>query len=144
MLEHLWLPHGVSTYSARIDFLFTLVFWITLVVLIAVTSAMVIFLVKYRARPGRKATYMEGNPRLEVLWTTATTAILIGLALLSRSTWANIKEQGPPGDAARGEHHLERPPMPEQNGHRQQRDHPPALRHFLPRHLPQRFPVAPN
>src|ERR1700738_1050559 len=98
MLEHLWLPHGISTYSPRIDFLFTLVFWITLVVWLAVTAAMLIFLVKYRARPGHKATYNEGNSRLEVLWTTATTVILIALALLSRSTWANIKEQGPPGD----------------------------------------------
>jgi len=98
MLEHFWLPHGISTYSPRIDFLFTLIFWITFVVWVAVTAAMVIFMVKYRTRPGRKATYIEGNPRLEVIWTTATAVILIGLALLSRSTWANIKEQGPPGD----------------------------------------------
>ena len=33
-----------------------------------------------------------------MIWTTATTVILIALALLSRSTWANIKEHGPPGD----------------------------------------------
>jgi cytochrome c oxidase subunit II len=98
MIEHLWLPHGISTYSARIDFLFTLIFWITLVVWVLVTAAMVIFMVQYRHTPGRKATYIEGNPRLEVLWTTVTTVILIALALLSRSTWANIKEQGPPGD----------------------------------------------
>ena len=65
---------------------------------VAVTIAMITFLVKYRYKPGRKATYIEGNPRLEVLWTTATTVILIALALLSRSTWANIKEHGPPGD----------------------------------------------
>jgi len=67
MIEHLWLPHGISTYSPRIDFLFTLIFWITLVVWILVTSTMVVFLVRYRNRPGRKATYIEGNPRLEVL-----------------------------------------------------------------------------
>ncbi len=98
MLEHLWLPHGISTYSPRIDFLFTLIFWITVVVWIAVTIAMITFLVKYRYKPGRKATYIEGNSRLEVLWTTVTAVILIALAMLSRSTWANIKEQGPPGD----------------------------------------------
>ncbi|HKD68262.1 MAG TPA: cytochrome c oxidase subunit II [Candidatus Binataceae bacterium] len=98
MIEHFWLPEGISTYSPRIDFLFTLIFWITAVVWALVTIAMVVFMVKYRTRPGRKATYIEGNPRLEVLWTTATAVILIALALLSRSTWANIKEQGPPGD----------------------------------------------
>ncbi len=59
---------------------------------------MITFMVSYRTKPGRKATYIEGNSRLEVLWTTATAVILIALALLSRSTWANIKEHGPPGD----------------------------------------------
>lgn len=98
MIGHFWLPEGISTFSPRIDFLFTLIFWITAVVWALVTIAMVVFMVKYRARPGRKATYIEGNPRLEVLWTTVTAVILIALALLSRSTWANIKEQGPPGD----------------------------------------------
>ncbi len=98
MIAHFWLPEGISTYSPRIDFLFTLIFWITAVVWALVTIAMIVFMIRYRTRPGRKATYIEGNPRLEVLWTTVTAVILIALALLSRSTWANIKEQGPPGD----------------------------------------------
>ncbi len=98
MLDHLWLPEGISTYSPRIDFLFTLIFWIVVVVWVLVTIAMIAFMVRYRTKPGRKATYIEGNSRLEVLWTTATAVILIALALLSRSTWANIKEHGPPGD----------------------------------------------
>ncbi len=98
MLDHLWLPEGISTYSPRIDFLFTLIFWIVVVVWVLVMIAMIAFMVRYRTKPGRKATYIEGNSRLEVLWTTATAVILIALALLSRSTWANIKEHGPPGD----------------------------------------------
>ena len=98
MLDHLWLPEGISTYSPRIDFLFTLIFWIVVVVWVLVMIAMIVFMVRYRTKPGRKATYIEGNSRLEVLWTTATAVILIALALLSRSTWANIKEHGPPGD----------------------------------------------
>ncbi len=98
MIKYFWLPEGISTFSPRIDFLFTLIFWITAVVWALVTIAMIVFMVKYRARPGRRATYIEGNPRLEVLWTTVTAVILIALAMLSRSTWANIKEQGPPGD----------------------------------------------
>jgi cytochrome c oxidase subunit 2 len=98
LLQHFWLPEGISTYSGTIDALFTAIFWITAIVWAAVTIAMVVFMVKYRARPGRRAVYIEGNPRLEVLWTTVTAIILIALALLSRSTWANIKENGPPGD----------------------------------------------
>jgi cytochrome c oxidase subunit II len=98
LIRHFWLPEGISTYSPRIDSLFTLIFWITAVVWVLVTATMIVFMVRYRARPGHKAAYIEGNPRLEVLWTSVTSVILIALALLSRSTWADIKEQGPPGD----------------------------------------------
>jgi cytochrome c oxidase subunit 2 len=97
MFDHLWLPRAVSTYAPRIDFLFTLIFWIVAAVWVLVTLIMIVFLLRYRSRPGRKAAYIEGNPWLEAVWTLVTAAILIGLALLSRSSWAAIKEGGPPG-----------------------------------------------
>jgi cytochrome c oxidase subunit II len=97
MLEHLWFPHDVSTFGPQIDWLFELIFWIVVIVWAAVMITMVIFMVRYRARPGRKAEYIEGNPRLEMIWTTITAAIMVMLAFLSRSTWADIKEHGPPG-----------------------------------------------
>lgn len=97
-LEKLYFPHDISTFGPSIDAIFLLIFWITMVTWVLVTVTMVVFLVKYRTRPGRKAEYIEGNSRLEITWTTATTVILVALALLSRSTWADIKENGPPGD----------------------------------------------
>jgi len=98
MLEYLYFPHDISTYGPKIDWLFELIFWIVMVVWIAVMIAMVVFMIRYRTRPGRKAEYIEGNSRLEIIWTTATAAILVVLAFMSRSTWADIKEHGPPGD----------------------------------------------
>ncbi len=98
MLEYMWFPHDISTFGPRIDFLFELIFWITVIIWVAVQVAMVIFMVKYRSRPGRKATYIEGHPQLELIWTMITAVILIALAIMSRSTWADIKEAGPPGD----------------------------------------------
>ena len=98
MLEHLYFPHDISTFGPQIDWLFLLIFWIVAVVWTAVMIAMVVFMIRYRTRPGRKAEYIEGNSRLEIIWTTATAAILIVLAFMSRSTWADIKEHGPPGD----------------------------------------------
>jgi cytochrome c oxidase subunit II len=98
MLEHLYFPHDISTFGPTIDLLFEVIFWVVMVTWIAVTVAMVIFLVRYRHRPGRKAEYIEGNSRLEIIWTTATAVIMVALAFASRSTWADIKEHGPPGD----------------------------------------------
>lgn len=99
MLEYMYFPHDISTFGPQIDWLFSLIFWIVVVTWVAVTITMIVFLVKYRTRPGRKAEYIEGSTRLEVLWTTATAVIMIILALMSRSTWAEIKENGPPGQA---------------------------------------------
>lgn len=98
MLDHLWFPHDISTFGPRIDNIFLLIFWITVLTWLGVTVAMIVFMVKYRHRPGHKAEYIEGNNRLEILWTTATAVIMIALGLMSRSTWADIKEKGPPGE----------------------------------------------
>ena len=102
MLEHLYFPHDISTFGPKIDWLFLLIFWIVMVVWIAVMIAMVVFMVRYRTRPGRKAEYIEGNTRLEIVWTTATAVILVVLAFMSRATWADIKEHGPPGQVFYG------------------------------------------
>jgi len=93
MLDHLWLPHD-STFGPRIDFLFLLIFWITVVAWVLVTVGMIVCMVKYRSRPGHKASYVEGNPRLELLWTSVTAIILVALALMSHSTWAGVRENG--------------------------------------------------
>ncbi len=98
MLERLYFPHDISTFGLQVDWFFELIFWIVMVVWIAVMIAMVVLMIRYRTRPGRKAEYIEGNSRLEIIWATATAAILVVLAFMSRSTWADIKEHGPAGD----------------------------------------------
>lgn len=93
-----WLPENVSTYGADIDSLFHLIFWITSIVFVLVQVTLVVFLVRYRHRPGRRAVYTHGNNTLEIAWTIAPSIILIVLALLSRSTWNEIRGHMPPVD----------------------------------------------
>lgn len=99
MLEYMGFPHDISTFGPQVDWLFLVIFWIVVAVWAAVMVAMVVFMFRYRTRPGRKAEYIEGNVGLEMFWTTATAIIMVILALMSRSTWAEIKEHGPPGQA---------------------------------------------
>ncbi len=54
MLEHLYFPHDISTFGPRIDWLFELIFWIVMVVWIAVMIAMVVFMVRYRTGPAAR------------------------------------------------------------------------------------------
>lgn len=95
-----WLPENVSSYGGQIDSLFLLIFWITTIVFVAVQATLIVFLFKYRYRPGRKATYTHGNNTLEIAWTIAPSIILVVLALLSRATWDEIKAEMPPVDVS--------------------------------------------
>jgi cytochrome c oxidase subunit 2 len=90
------LPEGVSSYSHRIDGMFHLITWITGVVFVIVELLLLYFLFRYRHKEGRKAHYTHGNNRLEVVWTIIPALICVVLALLSRRTWTEIKQQMPP------------------------------------------------
>ncbi len=89
------LPEGVSSYSGRIDTLFRLILWITGIIFVVVEALLLFFLFRYRHREGRRAHYTHGNNRLEVIWTIIPAVICVVLALLSRRSWAEIKQQMP-------------------------------------------------
>ena len=86
-----WLPEQSSTYAPGIDGLFYLILGISLFFIVLVHVLIVVFVWRYRARPGRRAFYTRGNRRLEALWFSIPAVILVVLVLLSQSTWARIK-----------------------------------------------------
>lgn len=99
MLDMLkWLPPNVSTFGAEIDRLFYLVYYITAAVFLLVTVLMVVFLVLYRRREGRRATYSHGHTTLELIWTIVPALILVVLSFMSQATWARVKSHMPPSD----------------------------------------------
>jgi heme/copper-type cytochrome/quinol oxidase subunit 2 len=82
-----WLPPEHSAHGAKIDALFVWIFWITMIAWIGVTLVLVVFMIKYRHRPGRRALYTHGNKRLEMIWTIIPAIILFALALFSKVVW---------------------------------------------------------
>ncbi len=93
-----WLPENVSTFGTEIDSLLYLIYYITGAVFILVTVLMVLFLVMYRYREGRRAVYSHGNTTMEIIWTVVPAIILIVLAFMSVSTWSKVKANAPPSD----------------------------------------------
>jgi cytochrome c oxidase subunit 2 len=91
------LPENVSTFGGKIDSLFYLILWITGVIFILVEVLLLFFLFRYRHREGRPAHYTHGSNRLEVIWTIVPAVICVVLALLSRRSWAEIKQNMPQG-----------------------------------------------
>ena len=93
-----WLPENVSSYGEEIDWLFHLIYWITGITAILVFGCLIAFLVIYRDRPGRTATYTHGNTTLEIVWTVVPALILVVLTFLSVPAWSKIKMTQPPTD----------------------------------------------
>jgi cytochrome c oxidase subunit II len=91
------LPENVSTYGGQIDGLFRLILWITGVIFVIVEALLIFFIIRYRHREGRRAHYTHGSNRLEVIWTIVPAVICVVLALLSRRSWADIKQNMPKG-----------------------------------------------
>ena len=56
-----WLPEDVSTFGQEIDSLFYLIYYITAVTFVIVTVLMVVFLIKYRAQPGRRVVHRHAR-----------------------------------------------------------------------------------
>jgi cytochrome c oxidase subunit 2 len=89
------LPENVSTYGGQIDGLFHLILWITGTIFVLVEALLLFFLFRYRYREGRVPRYTHGSNRLEVLWTIVPAVICVILALMSRRSWAEIKQSIP-------------------------------------------------
>ena len=93
-----WLPENVAPYGQDVDWLFYLIYYITGAIFLLVTATLIAFVVRYRYREGRRATYTHGNATLEIVWTIIPAIILIVLTLLSIPTWGRIEQQVPASD----------------------------------------------
>ncbi len=53
---------------------------------------MLFFLVKYRHKEGRRAEYIHGSNKAEIVWTTIPFVIVMGLAFYSKGLWDEIRD----------------------------------------------------
>ncbi len=93
------LPGGVSTFAGDIDRLYYVILGITGAAFVIVEVALIWFLIKYRARPGRKAYYTHGSVKAEVIWTTVPAVVVVMIGILSGGVWNQIRgrDSVPPG-----------------------------------------------
>lgn len=88
-----WLPERASSdqVPVRIDYLFTLILWITGITMVLVFAVLLYFCVKYRYVAGRKATFTHGNHKVEMVWTIVPAIILIWLGFTQVEDWTLAK-----------------------------------------------------
>jgi len=85
-----WLPHGASASAQWIDHQFTLTYILMGIVFVAAQVSLGYLVWKYRDRKdAAPVEYSHGNIRLEVIWTTLTAILFIGLNLMGSHVWAS-------------------------------------------------------
>jgi len=83
----------VSTYGQTLDNLWLVILWVTGIVFFATEIVLLVFMVKYRHREGRKAEYIHGSNKAEFIWTSITFVIVMVLAVYSKGIWDEIRDQ---------------------------------------------------
>lgn len=97
-----WLPENVSTYGGDIDSIIFLIYYIVGAWFLLTYGAMILFLILYRRREGRRATYIQGNRLREAAWILVPALIVLALDLWmdfrGGEVWAKVKGRVPPSD----------------------------------------------
>lgn len=94
-----WFPPAISEHARQVDdqFMFTLV--VTGIVFILAQAALGYVVFQFgRARSG-PASYVHGNNTMEVVWTSATAVLFIGLTIMGERVWARTHFMGAPQGA---------------------------------------------
>ncbi|MGO9650533.1 alternative cytochrome c oxidase, subunit II [Candidatus Sulfotelmatobacter sp. SbA7] len=94
-----WLPHGAASAAAFIDHQFALTYVLMGIVFVAAQGALGYLVWKYRAAANNgPVEYSHGNTKLELIWTTLTAILFIGLNLMGSHVWASERfEPAGPG-----------------------------------------------
>lgn len=97
-----WFPENISTYGGEIDAVFALIYYLTLAWFFLLMGAFVLFLVLYRRRDGRRASYVQGERLREAAWVLVPLLVVLVLDvwidLRGGPVWAKVKTQIPPTD----------------------------------------------
>ena len=87
----IWLPEGVTTTAPVIDRLFYIILSLTGAVFVIVQLTLLVFVVRYRHRPDRRAAYTHGNTFVEIVWTVIPALILVLLAFHNQQVWSQVR-----------------------------------------------------
>lgn len=97
-----WFPENVSTYGADIDGVFFLIYYIVSFWFVLAQVAIVYFVIRYRRRPDRRATYIRGDRWRELAWILVPAAIVLvldlGIDAAGARVWDAVKTHRPPSD----------------------------------------------
>lgn len=96
-----WFPPSAASHGEVLDGQFNVTLIVTGVVFVVAQLALGYLVLRYKARPGAKATYSHGDNRLEVVWTVATAVLFFLMVFPGQGIWADLYIREAPADALR-------------------------------------------
>lgn len=88
-----WLPANVASFGPDVDKLYYVILGFTGFFFVLTEALLVYAMYRYAWKPNHKSAYVEGNHRLEMLWTIVPAGILLFIAFAQVRTWEWIKYQ---------------------------------------------------
>lgn len=88
---------NASNFVKGVDLSFAVIFGISLFFLIGITAVMIYFVIRYRRKKNPKATNIEGNNTLEIIWTVIPTILVLIMFYFGWAGYAPMRK--PPKDA---------------------------------------------
>ena len=86
------MPVGVTELSRDIHGLHMMIFWICVLIAIAVFGMMIYSIVKFRHSQGAVAANFDHSTKAEIIWTIIPVAILVGMAIPAAATLVKIED----------------------------------------------------
>lgn len=86
------MPVGVTELSREIHGLHMLIFWICVLIAVAVFGMMIYSIVKFRHSQGAVPATFDHSTKAEIVWTIIPIAILVGMAIPAAATLVKIED----------------------------------------------------
>ncbi len=94
------LPRPESLLGGEIDSIYYMILVITGVIFLLVEVALVLFILRYRHKEGRQASYVHGHTKTEIVWTIIPFLLVVWIAWSSAGVWMEAKASDRSHDVA--------------------------------------------
>ncbi len=95
-----WLPEDISTFGPSIDSILRLIIYIVGVAFLLAEGTLLAFVILYRRREGRRASFVRGDSLRQLAWVLVPVIIVIFLDVAidvrAKPIWDLVKEKRPP------------------------------------------------
>lgn len=86
-----WLPKAAAAQAKDVDGVFYFIYVLSVIFFVLVVGAMIYFCIRYRRRgPDDRTSPIEGNRRLEIVWSVVPSVLLLVMFLWGFRGWMNL------------------------------------------------------